>query len=123
MEGKGAFYTPTVLSGVTQGMPAFDEETFGPVAAITRVQDVDAAVKAANASQFGLSGNLWTKVVEVARKIARDLYTGGVFINGVTATDPRVAVGGVKNSGYGRELSHFGAHAFVNPQTVWIENT
>jgi len=122
IDGKGAFYTPTVLSGVTQGMPAFDEETFGPVAAITRVPDVDAGVKAANASQFGLSGNLWTKDVEVARKIARELYTGGVFINGVTATDPRVPVGGVKNSGYGRELSHFGAHAFVNAQTVWVEN-
>jgi acyl-CoA reductase-like NAD-dependent aldehyde dehydrogenase len=120
--GKGAFYAPSVLSGVTQGMPAFDEETFGPVAAITRVPDVDAAVRAANASQFGLSSNLWTKDVELARKIARDLYTGGVFINGVTASDPRVPVGGVKNSGYGRELSHFGAHAFVNAQTVWIEN-
>jgi acyl-CoA reductase-like NAD-dependent aldehyde dehydrogenase len=120
--GKGAFYTPTVLSGVTEGMPAFDDETFGPVAAITRVPDLDAAVKAANASQFGLSGNLWTKDVELARKIARDLYTGGVFINGVTASDPRVPVGGVKNSGYGRELSHFGLHAFVNPQTVWIES-
>jgi acyl-CoA reductase-like NAD-dependent aldehyde dehydrogenase len=122
LEGRGAFYVPTVLSGVTQGMPAFDDETFGPVAAITRVRDLDAAVKAANASQFGLSGNLWTKDVELARKVARDLYTGGVFINGVTASDPRVPVGGVKNSGYGRELSHFGLHAFVNPQTVWIEN-
>jgi acyl-CoA reductase-like NAD-dependent aldehyde dehydrogenase len=122
VEGKGAFYTPTVLSGVTQGMPAFDDETFGPVAAITRVPELDAAVKAANASQFGLSGNLWTKDVELARKIARDLYTGGVFINGVTASDPRVPVGGVKNSGYGRELSHFGLQAFVNPQTVWIES-
>jgi succinate-semialdehyde dehydrogenase len=120
--GKGAFYQPTVLSGVTEGMPAFDDETFGPVAAITRVKDLDAAVQAANASQFGLSGNLWTKDVEKARKVARDLYTGGVFINGITATDPRVPVGGVKNSGYGRELSHFGAYAFVNAQTVWIEN-
>jgi succinate-semialdehyde dehydrogenase len=122
VEGKGAFYMPTVLSGVNQGMPAFDDETFGPVAAITRVPDLDAAVKAANASQFGLSGNLWTRDIESARKIARDLYTGGVFINGVTASDPRVPVGGVKNSGYGRELSHFGLHAFVNPQTVWIES-
>jgi succinate-semialdehyde dehydrogenase len=122
VESKGAFYLPTVLSGVTQGMPAFDDETFGPVAAITRVPDLDSAVQAANASQFGLSGNLWTKDVELARKIARDLYTGGVFINGVTASDPRVPVGGVKNSGYGRELSHFGLHAFVNPQTVWIES-
>ena len=122
VEGKGAFYPPTVLGGVTEGMPAFDDETFGPVAAITRVPDIDAAVCAANASQFGLSGNLWTRNVELARKVARDLYTGGVFINGVTASDPRVPVGGVKNSGYGRELSHFGAHAFVNAQTVWIEN-
>jgi succinate-semialdehyde dehydrogenase len=122
VDGKGAFYTPTVLSGVTEGMPAFDDETFGPVAAMTRVPDLDAAVRAANASQFGLSGNLWTKDVEKAREIARDLYTGGVFINGITASDPRVPVGGVKNSGYGRELSHFGAHAFVNAQTVWIEN-
>src|SRR5271155_2328706 len=120
--GKGAFFTPTVLSGVTEGMPAFDEETFGPVAALTRVPDIDAAVKAANASQFGLSSNLWTKDIELARKIARELDTGGVFINGVTASDPRVPVGGVKNSGYGRELSHFGAHAFVNAQTVWIES-
>ena len=92
-EGKGAFYMPTVLSGVTQGMPAFDDETFGPVAAITRVPDVDAAVDAANASQFGLSGNVWTRDVALARKMARDLYTGGVFINGVTASDPRVPVG------------------------------
>lgn len=122
VEGKGAFYPATVLTGVTEGMPAFDDETFGPVAAITRVPDLDAAVKAANASQFGLSGNLWTKDVDLARKVARDLYTGGVFINGVTASDPRVPVGGVKNSGYGRELSHFGLHAFVNPQTVWIES-
>jgi acyl-CoA reductase-like NAD-dependent aldehyde dehydrogenase len=120
--GKGAFYAPTVLSGVTEGMPAFDEETFGPVAAITRVPNLDAAVRAANASQFGLSGNLWTEDVETARRVARNLYTGGVFINGVTASDPRVPVGGVKNSGYGRELSHFGAHAFVNAQTVWIED-
>lgn len=122
IERKGAFYTPTILSGVTEGMAAFDDETFGPVAAITRVPDLDAAVHAANASQFGLSGNIWTSDVEKARKVARDLYTGGVFINGVTATDPRVPVGGVKNSGYGRELSHFGAHAFVNAQTVWIED-
>ena len=121
-EGKGAFYVPTVLSGVTQGMPAFDEETFGPVAAVVRVPDINAAVDAANASEFGLSGNIWTGDVDSARKIARDLYTGGVFINGFTASNPRVPVGGVKNSGYGRELSHFGLHAFVNPQTVWIEH-
>ena len=119
--GKGAFYLPTVLSEVQQGMTVFDEETFGPVAAITRVPDADAAAKAANASQFGLGGNIWTSDVELARRMARGIYTGGVFINGVTASDPRVPVGGVKQSGYGRELSSFGPHAFVNAQTVWIE--
>jgi acyl-CoA reductase-like NAD-dependent aldehyde dehydrogenase len=118
---KGAFYLPTVLSEVKQGMTVFDEETFGPIAAITRVLDADAAVKAANASQFGLSGNIWTSDVELARRMAREMYTGGVFINGVSASDPRVPVGGVLKSGYGRELSSFGLHAFVNAQTVWIE--
>jgi len=121
-DGNGAFYHPTVLSGVKPGMAAFDEETFGPVAAIVRVPNVEAAIEAANASEFGLSGNIWTSDISAARKMARDLYTGGVFINGFTASNPRVPVGGVKNSGYGRELSHFGAHAFVNAQTVWIEN-
>ncbi len=119
--GKGAFYEPTVLSGVEPGMPAFDDETFGPVAAFTRVADAEAAVEAANNSQYGLSGNLWTRDIERARKIARELETGGVFINGMTASNPRVPVGGIKNSGYGRELSRFGPHAFVNTQTVWIE--
>ena len=121
VESKGFFYRPTVLSGVTAGMPVFDEETFGPVAAITRIRDADAALAAANASQYGLSANVWTSDVALAKRIARQLQTGGVFINGITASDPRVPVGGIKQSGYGRELSHFGIHAFVNVQTVWIE--
>ncbi len=121
-EGKGFFYPPTVLAGVTPGMPVFDDETFGPVAALTRVRDADAALAAANASKYGLSANLWTSDLPLARSMARELQTGGVFINGVTASDARVPVGGVKQSGYGRELSHFGAHAFVNVQTVWVED-
>ena len=121
-EGKGFFYPPTVLSGVTQGMAVFDEETFGPVAAITRVRDAEDALAQANASRYGLSANLWTSDLLLARRMARELETGGVFVNGVTASDARVPVGGVKQSGYGRELSHFGAHAFVNVQTVWIED-
>ena len=120
--GKGFFYRPTVLTGVTKGMPVFDDETFGPVAAMTRVRDADTALAAANASQYGLSANIWTGDLALARSMARELETGGVFINGITATDPRIPVGGVKQSGYGRELSHFGAHAFVNVQTVWIED-
>jgi acyl-CoA reductase-like NAD-dependent aldehyde dehydrogenase len=118
--GKGAFYPPTVLSVVKPGMAVFDEETFGPAAAMIRVPDANAAVKAANESEFGLSGNIWTHDIELARRMAREMYTGGVFINGVSASDPRVPVGGVKKSGYGRELSSFGPHAFVNAQTVWI---
>ena len=108
-----------MFAGLNDSRPLY----FIPFISFTRVPDVEAAVEAANATQFGLSGNLWTRDVDRARKIARDLYTGGVFINGITASDPRVPVGGVKNSGYGRELSHFGAHAFVNAQTVWIHNT
>src|SRR5262249_25868893 len=104
-------------------MPAFDDETFGPVAAITRVSNLEAAVEAANASQFGLSSNIWTRDVDRARRIARDLYTGGVFVNGITASDPRVPVGGVKNSGYGPKLPHFGAHSFENVKTIWIKNS
>jgi succinate-semialdehyde dehydrogenase len=120
-DGAGYFYEPTVLGGVGPGMSAFDEETFGPVAAMTVAADADEAVALANDSAFGLSGNLWTKDAARARSIARRLETGGVFINGFTASDPRVPVGGVKQSGYGRELSHFGLREFVNAQTVWVK--
>ena len=120
-EGRGFFYEPTVFGQVKPGMTAFDEETFGPVAAMTVAADADDAVALANASDFGLSGNLWTRDIARARAIARRLETGGVFINGYTASDPRTPVGGVKKSGYGRELSHFGVHEFVNAQTVWIK--
>ena len=119
-DGDGFFYQPTVFGGVKPGMAAFDEETFGPVAAITLAADVDDAIALANTSDFGLSGNLWTRDIARGRSIARRLETGGVFINGYTASDPRTPVGGVKKSGYGRELSHFGLHEFVNAQTVWI---
>ena len=104
-------------------MTAFKEETFGPVAAITVAEDVEGAIALANDSDFGLSGNLWTRDVGKARAIARRLETGGVFINGFTATNPRAPIGGVKQSGYGRELSHFGLREFVNAQTVWIKDT
>ncbi len=119
--GPGFFYEPTVFSGVQPGMAAFDEETFGPVAAISVANDTEDAIRLANTSDFGLSGNLWTRDVDRARSLARRLETGGVFINGYTASDPRVPVGGVKKSGYGRELSHFGIREFVNAQTVWIK--
>ncbi len=121
IEGPGYFYAPTVLSQVRPGMAAFDEETFGPVAAMIVADDADDALRLANDSAFGLSGNLWTSDLARGREIARRLETGGVFINGYTASDPRTPVGGVKKSGYGRELSHFGIREFVNAQTVWIK--
>jgi succinate-semialdehyde dehydrogenase len=123
IDGPGNFYEPTILTGVTPGMAAFDEETFGPVAAVTVVGDVEEAITLTNTSDYGLSGNVWTKDVAKAQQIARRLETGGVFINGFSASNPRVPVGGVKNSGYGRELSHFGIREFTNAQTVWATST
>jgi acyl-CoA reductase-like NAD-dependent aldehyde dehydrogenase len=117
---RGAFYEPTVLAGVTPDMPAAREETFGPVAPVLRARDAEHAVALANDSQFGLGGNLWTNDLDRARALARRLESGSVFINGMTASDPRLPFGGVKRSGYGRELSTFGIREFVNIQTVWI---
>jgi succinate-semialdehyde dehydrogenase len=122
IEGPGYFYQPTVLGDVVPGMAAFDEEIFGPVAAITVADDVEHAIRLANHSQYGLSGNLWTNDLARAAQIARRLETGGVFINGFSASNPRLPVGGVKQSGYGRELSHFGLREFVNAQGVWAKH-
>ncbi|WP_109126065.1 NAD-dependent succinate-semialdehyde dehydrogenase [Dyella sp. C11] len=118
---EGAFYAPTVLGRVKPGMAAFDTETFGPLAAIIEARDADHAVELANHSEYGLSGNVWSRDIERAKALARRLETGGVFINGFSASDPRVPIGGVKKSGYGRELSHFGLREFVNAQTVWVD--
>src|SRR6516165_8049041 len=119
IQGPGFFYKPTVLGDVLPGMAAFDEEIFGPVAAITIAEDAEHAIRLANTSEYGLSGNLWTTDTEKARALARRLETGGVFINGFSASNPRIPVGGVKKSGYGRELSHFGLREFTNKQAVW----
>ena len=120
--GKGYFFPPTVVSDVTPEMPLFNEETFGPVAAVIRVPDEEAAMAAANNSQYGLGGAIWTKDIERGKALARRFETGGVFINGMTASHPKVPFGGVKRSGYGRELSEFGIREFVNIQTVWVES-
>lgn len=121
VEGAGNFYEPTVLADVAPGMAAFDEETFGPVAAITVADNAEHAILLANASDYGLGGNLWTSDIARAQRIARRLETGGVFINGFSATNARIPVGGVKKSGYGRELSHFGLREFTNAQAVWAK--
>ena len=119
-EGQGYFYEPTILTNVTPEMSVFAEETFGPVAAVIHARDSEHAIELANDSKFGLGSNLWTRNLEQARKLAARIEAGGVFINGMTASDPRLPFGGVKNSGYGRELSSFGIQEFVNIQTVWI---
>ena len=119
-EGRGYFYAPTVLTAVKPGMVAFDEETFGPAAAVIRARDDDEAVRLANDSKYGLGGNIWTRDTERGKRLARRLETGNVFINGMTASDPRLPFGGVKHSGYGRELSSFGIHEFTNIQTIWV---
>jgi succinate-semialdehyde dehydrogenase len=121
VDGPGFFYEPTVLSDVKPGMAAFDEEIFGPVAALVVASDVGHAIALANASEYGLSGNLWTSDMKRAREISRQLETGGMFINGFSASNPRLPVGGVKKSGYGRELSYFGVREFTNAQGVWIK--
>lgn len=120
LDGPGAFYPPTILTHVTPQMTVFREETFGPVAAVIRARDTKHAISLANDSIFGLGGNLWTQDVARGRQLARRIESGAVFINGMTASDPRLPFGGVKHSGYGRELSSFGIREFVNVQTVWI---
>lgn len=120
LDGPGSFYAPTVLE-VQPGMTAFAQETFGPVAALTVARDAEHAITLANDSEFGLSGAIWTADRDQAKAFARRMETGGVFVNGYSASDPRVPIGGVKKSGYGRELSHFGVREFMNAQTVWID--
>ncbi len=119
-EGPGWYYEPTVLSNVTDTMPAVAQETFGPVAAILTARDANDAIIMANDSAFGLSAMLWTGDLDRARAMAGALEVGSVFINSVTASDPRIPVGGVKLSGYGRELGRTGMLELCNLQTVWI---
>jgi len=120
-DGAGNYYAPTVLGDVTPSMTAFRQELFGPVAAITAARDADHAVELANDSDFGLAATIYTADLALAERMTAALDTGAVFINGYCASDPRVAFGGVKKSGFGRELSHFGLREFCNVQTVWAD--
>jgi succinate-semialdehyde dehydrogenase/glutarate-semialdehyde dehydrogenase len=120
IQGDGYYYEPTVLTNVKPGMPAYDEETFGPVAAVIRVEDADDALRVANDTDFGLGSNIWTGDVERGKRLAEKVEAGLVFINGMVASDARLPFGGVKRSGYGRELSEYGIKEFTNIQTVWV---
>jgi acyl-CoA reductase-like NAD-dependent aldehyde dehydrogenase len=120
MARSGYFYQPTLLVDVTPDMPALREELFGPVAALERVADEDSAIAMANATDFGLGASLWTRDLDRAWLLASRIEAGSVFVNDRVVSDPRLPFGGVKRSGYGRELSVFGIREFVNIQTVWI---
>jgi succinate-semialdehyde dehydrogenase/glutarate-semialdehyde dehydrogenase len=116
----GFYYPPTVLGQVVPGMPAFDDETFGPVAALIRADDARHAIALANQSDFGLGASLWTRDLDRARALAAHLHAGSVFVNSMVVSDPRLPFGGVKDSGFGRELGRYGAREFVNVKTVSI---
>ncbi|OUD04773.1 NADP-dependent succinic semialdehyde dehydrogenase [Streptomyces swartbergensis] len=118
-DGPGWYYTPTVLAGITREMRIHREEAFGPVATLYRAADLDEAVLIANDSPFGLSSNVWTRDEAEVDRFVRDLEAGGVYVNGMTASHPAFPFGGVKRSGYGRELSGHGIREFCNITTVW----
>jgi acyl-CoA reductase-like NAD-dependent aldehyde dehydrogenase len=118
--GTGWFYEPTVLSGTGPGMPVFDEETFGPVAAVAVARDEDHAVTLANHTAYGLGLSVWSRSTESALGVARRITSGAAFVNAIVASDPRVPFGGTKRSGYGRELADAGLLAFTNQRTYWV---
>jgi succinate-semialdehyde dehydrogenase/glutarate-semialdehyde dehydrogenase len=121
-DGPGAFYPPTVLTGVREGSPAYDEELFGPVAAIIPAKDEADALRIANDSVFGLGAAVFTRDTARGERIAADeLDAGACFVNAFVRSDPRLPFGGVKESGYGRELSHYGIKEFVNIKTVYVK--
>jgi len=122
LDRKGYFFEPTVLDGVKDTMPAFREETFGPVAAVIRARDADQAISLANDTEYGLGANLWTRDTTRAKDLARRIEAGSVFINGMVASDPRLPFGGIKHSGYGRELSSYGIREFTNIQTIVVSD-
>ncbi|MGD2137020.1 MAG: NAD-dependent succinate-semialdehyde dehydrogenase [Gammaproteobacteria bacterium] len=118
--GPGAFYQPSILDHVKPGTRAYHEELFGPVASVIRAADEDDAVRIANDSDFGLGGSVWTGDNARGERIARRLECGCAFVNGLVKSDPRLPFGGIKHSGYGRELSRLGIREFVNAKTIWI---
>lgn len=116
----GCYYMPTILACVKKGMPAYHEETFGPVFSIIPVDTEQEAIAIANESEFGLGGSVWTRDLDRGERVARAVETGAMFVNGLTKSDPRLPFGGIKKSGYGRELASYGIKEFVNIKTIWI---
>ncbi len=121
LEGPGNFYEPTVLTNISANSPVYWEELFGPVALLFRVETIDDAIQLANATTFGLGAAAWTNNPQERERFIEELEAGSVFINEMVASDPRLPFGGIKHSGYGRELGEFGIHEFMNIKTVWIK--
>ena len=119
-EGPGFYYPPTVLAGITPEMRLYREEVFGPVASLYRVADIDEAIELANGTEFGLGANAWTNDGAERSRFIRDLVAGMVFVNGNVTSYPQLPFGGVRTSGFGRELSYQGIREFCNAKTVWI---
>lgn len=121
LPAEGCFYPITLLTDVNQDMPVFKEETFGPVIAVIVVKDDHEAIEIANNSLFGLGASIWTNDIERGEAIGRKIEAGAIFINGMVKSDPRLPFGGIKNSGFGRELSYYGIKEFCNIKTIWIK--
>ena len=118
---KGAFFNATVLTDIPTNAPAYQEELFGPVASVFVVADAQEAIRLANDSPYGLGGSLWTQDLDKAQQLARQIESGAVYVNQMMASHPAVPFGGIKRSGYGRELSHLGIREFMNQKTVWVK--
>lgn len=121
LDRPGCYYAPTILTNVSSNMPAYSEEFFGPVAIVLKASEPAHALGLANATDFGLGGSIWTNDIATAETMARGMESGATYINNITFSDPRLPFGGVKNSGYGRELSEHGIREFTNVKTVWIK--
>jgi succinate-semialdehyde dehydrogenase/glutarate-semialdehyde dehydrogenase len=121
LEGPGYFYPPTILTNLPADAPLMKEEFFGPVALVFTVPEIESAIALANNTPFGLGSSVWTTDPEEQTQFIRDIEAGAVFINGLVKSDPRLPFGGIKRSGYGRELALPGIRAFVNAKTVWIK--